>query len=29
MGERVIDSSYETYNGLAHFVHPPLTDSLA
>lgn len=25
MGDRVIDISCETYNGLAHFVHPPLT----
>jgi arylformamidase len=25
MGDRVIDISCETYNGLAHFIHPPLT----
>jgi len=25
VGDRVIDISCETYNGLAHFVHPPLT----
>ena len=25
MGDRVIDLSCETWNGLAHFIHPPLT----
>ena len=25
MSDRVIDISCETYNGLAHYVHPPLT----
>jgi kynurenine formamidase len=25
MGDRIVDVSCETYSGLAHFVHPPLT----